>query len=542
MAGCGFTARLTSGDQSDAGGDAGVDAPPPSPFVKFVSIETAPTKLRPGLYGLQVTAILRNELPAPISELAVSLAFSQDTTDRAGDFGWRDADAREGLMTSASRTVGAGEEAKFVFVVDVLPWAVAAPVAIQGVATFSDGATTLSASPAEVPLALEFAPLGTIVVNALADENDADTDICFREAIQRAAAQPGLDRIVFDPGVFPPGSPAVALLSDTLGEITVGQDVVIDGHGAGVILAADSSWENDQRYALRIASGDVVVSGITFRNFAYGYPNEGDLSANNCGGNIQLEGGAIRIDSGQLVLDGNRFEDPGVGERNCYAASVRIEGGSGHRILRNTWTDQVMDAIFVDAATREITGNLMNAGASLAKVDECIFIATQGGQPLWIANNLCVDQEYSAVIAGGTDAGALYVVNNTFVRNGRASLGAVRRSGNRAITLRNNIYLGNQPAGIILDTNGTGFDVAYEAYTGAPLFQGSSSGASVDTGSLANPGDLGLVDGSGTTGAELMPAAGSPMVGTGVDLLDTNGRAPGRYNGVGPERGAIERP
>jgi hypothetical protein len=197
-----------------------------------------------------------------------------------------------------------------------------------------------------------------------------------------------------------------------------------------------------------------------------------------------------------------------------------------------------MDAIYVDASTLEISGNVMNAGDNTTKVDECIFIATQGGAPLWITNNICVDQEYSAVIAGGTDAGALFIVNNTFARNGRTDLSAVRRSGNRAITLRNNVYVGNNPSAITLDNNGTGFNVAYEAHTGSPLFTNTSTGATVAN--IINPGNPGLTDSNGATRAAFTPVAASPLVGSGVDFLDVNGMTPNHYNGSGPERGAVE--
>ncbi|MBA3503921.1 MAG: right-handed parallel beta-helix repeat-containing protein [Myxococcota bacterium] len=540
IVGCNFSTKLSTPGDGDSAVDAMPDAPPPSALVKFTSITSTTTQLRPGLYGIELSATLRNELPNPITDLAVTLTFSDGTSNRAADFRWRDVDAREMVMTQQPQMIGSNQEAIYRFKIDALPWAVPpGPITINGAATFLDGTTPLSASSSATPLALPFATFGSIVVNSVTDELDLDTQICLREALVLAVAQGGLDRIVFDPTVFPPAAPVVTLLSDGLGEIGLSQDVVIDGRGAGVILAIDNSWENDNRYALEISNGNVVISGLTFKNFGYSYENE-DLSTNNCGSNTMHDGGALRINNGQLILEGNTFEDPDVGERNCFAASIRLEGGTRHRILNNTWTNQSMDAIYVDSSTLEISGNVMNAGNNTAKTDECIFIATQGGAPLWITNNICVDQEYSAVIAGGTDAGALFVVNNTFVRNGLADLSAVRRSGNRAITLRNNVYVGNNPAAIALDNNGTGFNVAYESHTGSPLFTGSSSSATVAN--IISPGNPALVDSNGATRAALTPLSASPLVGSGVDFLDVNGRTPNHYNGSGPERGAVELP
>jgi len=545
--GCSFSTKLTPNGGDDAAVDASIDAPPASPSVRFTSITSAQAQLRPGLYGFEVVATLRNELANPITNLAVTLTFNEGATNRAGDFRWRDVDAREAVMMLQPQTIGAGQEAMYRFKVDALPWAVApGPILINGAATFLDGAMPLSATASTTPLSMELAAMNApIVVNEATDEADVDTNICLREALVIAGVQPGLDRIVFDPVVFPPAAPVVSLLSEGLGELNVNSDVVIDGRGAGFILAVDSGWESPEgRYGMRLNGANVVVSGITFRDLGFNYRNEGDLSSNNCGAsNAQLEGGAIRIDSGQLVLEGNTFADPNVGERNCYAASVRLEGGTRHRILNNTWTDQSMDAIYVDASTVEISGNLMNAGGNLNKVDECIFIATQGGAPLWITNNICVDQEFSAVVAGGTDAGGLFVFHNTFVRDGRLGGSAVqRRNGARAVNLRNNVYVGNNPAAIAVDNNGNGFNVAFESHTGSPLFSGTSSGATVNTGSILNPGNAGLVDANGATRALLAPVAASPLVGSGVDLLDVNGSTPNHYNGSGPERGAVELP
>ncbi len=543
---CGFSAKLSPAE-GDGGVDAAIDAPPASPKVYFTTIASPVDQIRPGTYGFEITATLHNELPNEITNVAATLTFATDTTDRAGDFRWRDTDARENVMTLQPQTVPAGGDVTFQFEVDALPWAVPpGPVVVNGAATFKDGATPLSASPSTTPKSLAFPTMNApIVVNLASDESNGNNQICLREALARAGTQVGPDRIVFDPTVFPPGAPVTTLLSEGLGELNISSDVVIDGRGAGVILAVDSGWENPEgRYGFRINGGTVVISHITMKDFAFNYRNEGDLSGNNCGpSNAQLEGGAIRIDSGTLILDGNTFADPDVAERNCFAASVRVEGGSKHRILGNTWTDQVMDSVYIDAATVEISGNTMNAGGDLTKVDECMYINTQGGQNLWIVGNVCVDMEYSAVIARGSEGGTLYVINNTFARDGRAGLSGVRREqGSRGVSLRNNVYVGDNPSAITVDNSGTGFNVGYESVTGSGLFSGTSTSAVVNSGSILMPANAMLVDSNGTTRAQLAPATGSPLVDSGVDLLDVNGTTPGHYNGTAPDRGAVELP
>jgi hypothetical protein len=525
-------------------GDGGVvepDAPPVLSAVRFISVTASVGELRPGRYGITVEAVLHNGLDVAIDDVAATLSFG----GREADFRWRDADRRDGVAAPQPMQVAAGADATYRFVVDALAWAAPpGPVEIAGAATFRLGAEVRSAAALDPAFMLPFATLAApIVVTTAADEVSANGMTSLREALV-LAQQPGFDRIIFDPSTFSAASPTTIQLLESLGALpTITGDLVIDGHGAGVTLAIDSTWEvTEGRYGLRLTTGTLVIAGLGFENFAFNHRDEGDLSTNNCGGGAMLEGGAIRVDGGTLVLDGNRFADPAVSERNCYAASLRLHGGTGHRIVRNEWTDQVMDTIYVDnARVIEISDNVMNAGADLSKTDECIYINSQGGQDLWLVGNVCADMEYSAVYAGGTDPGTLYVVHNTFVRNGRVALSGLRRGGGqRAIVLRNNVYVGNNPAAIQVDSGGTGFDLAFEAYTGT-LCTGCAS-AMIDGPSMLVLTDPMVVNGAGATRADFTPVASSPLVDSGTDWVDRNGSVPGRYNGAGPERGAIERP
>jgi hypothetical protein len=217
---------------------------------------------------------------------------------------------------------------------------------------------------------------------------------------------------------------------------------------------------------------------------------------------------------------------------------VRIHGGSGHRIVRNHFTAQAMDSIFVDAAVREIAGNLMDSNPGLSdKSDECIYIADQGDQDLWVIGNICIDQEFSGVVSEGNNQGVLYVVNNTFVRNGLTSLAAVRRNGDmRQVVMRNNAYLGNT-LGVAPGDGGDGFDIDSDASDDTHC---SDCGAAT-VANLVEVGDLGVVNAAGTDAADFRPRAGSPLVDSGVDLVDRNGKTARRFNDAAPERGALER-
>lgn len=518
-------------------GDAGVDAPPVTTLVYFTTLTSNVTQLRPGRYGIEVTATLRNDLDVEISRVGAALTFD----GRGAQFRFRDVDRRDGVTALQPATIPAGGEATYRFTVDALASLTAADVTINASATFLASSTAMSATPAAKPLALPYTGInGPIVVTVAQDESDGDSQLSFREALEAAGNASGPDIIRFDPAVFPPGT--VVTLSADLGALPViATNLVIDG--GGVILAVDSAWEaSEGRYGLHISGGTVVVANLTFRDFAFGYRNEMITTpAGNCGAsNAQLAGGAIYVDGGTLILDGNRFEDPDVAERNCFAASVRLHGGTGHRIVNNLWTDQVMDSVFVAAQTFEVSDNVMIAPINTDRADEGIYIASQGGTDLWIVGNLILDQEYNAVVANGSDGGTLYIVNNTFARNGRVALGAVRRSGSRAITLRNNLYVANNPAAVQADNNGIGLDFAFETTSSNSLCGGTCASATIDNASMGMPADPGVMDVVGSSRAAFTPIPSSPLIDSGTPFVDRNGGMPGLSSGNGTDRGAVE--
>ena len=538
-AACGFSSP--KGSPSDG---PPADTPPNLTEVRFTSVTASQAVLRPGYYGISVTAVLRNDLATQITGVRASLTFRDGAADRAGDFRWRDADAREGVMAAQPATVPAGGEATFRFIVDARPSAVGpGPILLGGEATFLLDGASRSAAPLDPPTPLPYATLrAPIVVTTATDEDNGDANISFREAIKLANSNSGFDRIVFSPTVFPPGNTTPAFLNAGFGEIpAVNGDLVIDGSGAGFILAVTAFWRSSSRYGLRLQSGTLVVHGLTFQDLGEGYPDE-ILTTNNCGTGNQGEGGAIRVDNGTLILDGNRFSDPNVTERNCYAASVRIHGGTNHRILRNTWTSLSMDALYIDAATREVTDNVIDGSAALDKGDDSIFIARQGNTDLWLVGNLCVDQEFSGVAVSdmkGTDTGTLHVVNNTFVRERNI---AVRQSAARRVELHNNAYLSNQTAAIASDLTGTNLRISHEAESSNPMFCMGCDNAMIQIPTNLTGVNLNLVNEAGAMPADLTPRADSPLVGSGTDLVDRNGSAPGHFNGQGSERGAFELP
>ena len=527
-AACSFHAQAAPGDgaPADVPGDSPVDAPPATPDVHFTSVTSSAAALQPGLYGIAVDAVLQNDLDTPITDVQANLGFGGG---RGAQFYYRDVDRRDGATAMPQPTmVAAHASATFHFIVDAQSNCVPpGPVPVNGIATFFDGTATLSATPLATPLSLPFVALNApIVVDTATDENTANATTSLREAIALANTQPGLDRITFDPTL----ATATIMLDRTLGQLpTISSDLVIDGNG--VMLRVDQTWQTmPGLYGIKITGGTVVISGLKFKGMAYNYKLE-DVSTNNCGLGDVSDGGAILITGGTLILDGNRFDDAGVPEKNCYAAALRIEGGTGHRIVRNSFAAEVMDTMNISANVREVSDNTMSSSADPTAGDDGIFVSSQGNSELWITGNTFVDKEYDGVYAGGGDAGDLYLINNTFVRTGLVANGAVGRSNARTIHSRNNIFLDDSPAGFVANNAGALFDIAYDEAFGNPLCSGCTT---------VTPTNILTTDPMLDT--NLAPGAGSPAIDSGEDWLDRNGKKPGHTNGSGADRGATETP
>lgn len=124
----------------------------------------------------------------------------------------------------------------------------------------------------------------TFVVNTTTDV--PETGVCgtapgactFRDAVANAHKTPGRDTIAFDPSVFPRGNPAVILLQDSLRPITDPAGTVIDGAGAGVVIAPAPTMGGLVAPA-DARGGPIAVDGVVFASAA-GTPLTGVTIAN----------------------------------------------------------------------------------------------------------------------------------------------------------------------------------------------------------------------------------------------------------------------
>ncbi len=133
-------------------------------------------------------------------------------------------------------------------------------VAITGIILVTMVAATSSIAPSgmHVPGSLQ-APETMWVVDSTADSGTGT----LREALQDAVAG---DTIVFDPAVFPPGSPStISVTSGPLPPITQGS-LTIDASDAGVIVSGGAL---PYGHGLEIQSDGNLVEGFQIVNFPY---------------------------------------------------------------------------------------------------------------------------------------------------------------------------------------------------------------------------------------------------------------------------------
>ena len=501
-----------------AGGDPSPTptTPPDGPLV--VSVSSAVAEIRPALRDVPVRVTLQNTGGIAVTEVRVALDFRQgDGADRRPDFFAEEAPWAD--------EVGAGASADVDFEVDVSPSAETEDLFVLARVWYRAGAAAHADSSAG--LAWSWLPLREILVDNAADENDGEVedDVTLREAIEYANGQPGADRIRFDGDYDIRIATALPVLQGNSAPI------LLDGAGKDVTLSPDG-LPNGQ-WMLR-AEGAAAIHALRFEAPGSLYPVY-DISTNNCNGGEQ-SGGAVVVQGGTgASVTGSTFDDQGVAERNCFAATIRIDGGFEHHIAGNVFLDVVGDAVSVrTGGLAEFSRNLV-----IRARDDGIFVGAPSG-PTRVVGNVFAGVQLSAVFASGDSADAvLTLLHNTYVKNGR---GAVYRGSSRRVHARNEAYFENTGAAIVLQSSdaGGGIDLDFVATSGNALCQGMGTCGSLTVGTnLVTTGSFALPDPDGEAWPDFAPAAGSALVDRGADRRD---RAPerGRWLGAGPDIGAVE--
>lgn len=488
----------------------------------FASVTSPIAQVAPGQFSRRVRATVRNEGSAAATDVRVSLAFDGATTSHAGDFA-----ARE---VAWSAVVGSGATVAIDFDVDVLASARAdEDVTLSGSVSYRIEDATFTESSAQSHL-WQFTPVEELLVDTTTDVTASDGVTSLREAIAMANADAGLERIRFDPAVFPSATGATILLLSELPALE-GTPLVIDGSGAGVRLEPAAATYQSGGWLLRVRS-EVTVSGIRFVKSGELYPVF-NLNGNSCNGGEQ-NGGAILAETAGAVLTvtGCSFDDTGVLRRNCYAPTIRAAADSTgpHRIVDSDFVQSAGDALVLYAPTSEVSRTRI-VGAR----DDGIFVGNGTG-PTRLVGNLIADTALAGILVSGpAGSSELLIAHGTFLRN----RWGVRSFDIRPLRLVNNAFGGHTAEAHNLAGNGENARIARTHVEGSALCTGGCTSAMVDR-TVVPSATLGLTNGAGNTRADALPAAGSGLIDAAIPIADVNGPLPGAWNDLAPDIGAVE--
>ena len=492
-----------------------------------LSVAAAQGTIAPAQYDLGVTVSVHNGSDAPLRHFRVSLAFDGTAAAMSTRFHALESDVRGDV-------IAAGGSAIFAFQVEVLPSArLSAPILLDAAATWSSGgsmtgaATTATWTPQ--------APAAEIVVNSTADGTAiTGSGLSLRSAILQANGFGGLRRITFDPTKFPPASPRTIVLNSGLPAITgaSGDLLVVDGVGAGVRLTPAASETNSQQYMFR-TEGPAVLADLTLISPSLEYPYF-DLSTDGCAGGSNNDGGSL-LAHAMTILEGITIDDTAVPRRNCYSSNIVMTAGSGHRILRSYFLNLASDVAFVDVPMVEFSDNRV-----IGSRNDVLGLSGSTGPGLRVVRNLFVGNSGNAVRLAGVTSDEVEIWNDTFANE--SVLSPIGRVDARPVNLRNDVFYSVVNAAIAdqSGTTGTGLDLAHlYCDPSTSLSSGSIANAVLGTDLVTTP--LGLTNSAGTDWASFAPAIGSPLIDGGVDLIDLNRARAGRWEGAGPDVGAVER-
>jgi len=400
----------------------------------------------------------------------------------------------------------------------------------------------------------------TLVVSTLVDELDGGegivtiaeaggvADLSLREAIILANNWIGPNVISFSPQVFPPAGEATIYLGsafDGQGPLPLIRDAAteIDGAGAGVVLDGGRHPFPANTGALTFNADDCAVRDITIRNYnspggACVYNRDEDrllvsgCTLQNCGG----------LDSGAgVVISGSSSGNLIVGNSVSNSHRAILTSDTSNSVIdSNVLSSKGQDCVKLDL---ESNANTVIDNWIFGCGDSGIELSSDSNSALIIGNRIYDCDAAAIVIGGGCDN--VELVFNTAVASGR---GMVVHGGDAV--LRNNIVAHNNSSGIELgaevevtadhnlffDNDGDGLSgsnaIMAETEPDAGVYEALPLAPS-DV--VADPMLVDLPGGVMTPG----PAA----VDVGMDLgYDRNGQAPGLFNGLAPDLGAVEIP
>ena len=335
-------------------------------------------------------------------------------------------------------------------------------------------------------------------MTSVADLPAGTAGLSLREALAIAANHAGPDRIDFDPGVFPPDRAATIMA--ILPFAVAGDDTVLDGSAAGVVIAAGASPGD----VLAVTGTADTISGLTVSGGGIGVHVTGAhatvlavvaQSSANEGILVDTVAGATltdcRVDhAGPVAFRVTASSDVAI-ERAFVALSaksgvlegIRLEGSQRVHLL-----DSIVDPgtawmiNVVDTTDSDITGNILDGGDTGITV----FGASTGNT---IFRNVAIAPAYHGVYIDAA-AGANTVLNTT----------------------------------------------CYQCPAGSEISIGPA--ASTETDTLLSVAATDFVD---PARYDFHLVAGSPAIDAAADVgQDMLPDSPARYLGHGPDLGAVE--
>ncbi len=243
-------------------------------------------------------------------------------------------------------------------------------------------------------------------------------------------AQPG-DTITFDPGVFPPGSPATITLNTPLPELSQGS-LTLDASDAGAILDG-SAIVDPGANGLDVSSNENIIQGLQILNF----PNaavglRGGAQDNAIGGDPGTGSGPLG--QGNLLGGEGSF---GVGLWDAGTSSNTITGNYiGTDLNGITASGLSRDGVHINGASHnQVTDNLIS-GNSQSGVYICC-----GAQNNIIDGNLIGTDATGLVALGNLESGV--VVDQAAGANVIGPGNLIAHNGIHGVEVRTPDALGN---------------------------------------------------------------------------------------------------
>ena len=337
-------------------------------------------------------------------------------------------------------------------------------------------------------------------------------------------------RIVFSSDAFAQGTENVITLDSNLPDLPSLQGdvepVLVVATDDRVTIEPDAGYDDSRRVAFTVY-GPAVIHGLRLLEMSRLVEPGVDCTkapGPGVGSAIAVAGGA------NAVISGNHFVDTGMAERPCTQALVAATSGSEHAIADNVFEDLPGNAIYVFSSPALVRGNRIVRGLNSG------VLVDAPGAVVRVEGNLTADLVYAGLIV--YEGSNVEAVNNTFVRTDCDGIQGVSPA---RLWLRNNVYLGLSRPALAAASEGVNIDAAFEATDGTLYCWGCAQTTVADTSMLIGVG-LGLADPTGSTWEAMTPAARSLLLDSGADVSDRNASAVGRYDGPGPDRGAVERP